>query len=93
MREETDMRIGQDLCIALVLAVVGVNAGKPAVARTETDGSLAVVEGAMAESGLTEEEIAGVRGLIAEARQHERAGDEDGAAVAMARAWGILGKA
>jgi hypothetical protein len=85
------MRFGQDLCIALVLAVVGVGAGKPIVARTEAEGSLAVVEKAMRDSGMTAGQIASIRRLIAQAREREQAGDENGAASAMAHASAILG--
>ena len=83
------MRLKQDLCIALVLAVVG-SFGNPALAAGKARQAIAVVEEAMAESGLSEEEMATVRRLIADARDRQRAGDDDGAASAMAEASAIL---
>ena len=83
------MRLKQDLCIALVLAVVG-SFGIPALAASKARQPIAVVEDAMAESGLSEEEMATVRRLIADARDRQRAGDDDGAASAMAEASAIL---
>jgi hypothetical protein len=89
--EGDDMRIGQDLCIALVLAVVSVGMGRPVAARADADESLALVEGAMRTSGLSDADAASVRQLIALAQERERAGDEDGATAAMAQASSILG--
>ena len=83
------MRLKQDLCIALVLAVVG-SFGTSALAAGKARQAIAVVEEAMAESGLSEEETATVRRLIADARDRQRAGDDDGAASAMAEASAIL---
>ena len=85
------MRIKQDLCIALVLAVVGVGFGKPAISRNPAEKSLATLEDAMAGSGLTEAQADSVRRLIAAAQERERAGDEDGAVSAMTEASVILG--
>jgi hypothetical protein len=85
------MRLGQDLCIALVLAVVSVGIGRPAAARPDADESLALVESAMRTSGLSEEKAVSVRALIALARERGQAGDEDSAAAAMAEASAILG--
>jgi hypothetical protein len=84
------MRVSQDLCIALVLAVIGVGSGSPSLATAEASDDLEAVEGAMAGRGLSEEEIMSVRTLIAHARERQRAGDEDGAASAMAQASAIL---
>jgi hypothetical protein len=84
------MRFGQDICIALVLAVVGAGLGKPALARSDADEDLAIVENAMAQNGLSDAEMARVRELIAVARGRERAGDEDGAVSALAAASVIL---
>jgi hypothetical protein len=83
------MRVRQDLCIALVVAVSGVGLGKPA-ARSQADDGLASVEEAMAERDLSAEEVASVRRLIAVARDREAAGDEDGAIAAMASISSIL---
>jgi hypothetical protein len=83
------MRLKQDLCIALVLAVVG-TFGNPALAAGKAREGIAVVEDAMAEEGLSESEVAKVRRLIAQARECEGAGDDDGAASAMALASAIL---
>ncbi len=84
------MRIGQDLCIALVLAVVGVGCGKPALARNSADAALETIEDAMAGSDLTAAEAAAVRTLIAAAQELEGAGDEEGAIAALAQASAIL---
>jgi hypothetical protein len=84
------MRVGQDLCIALVLAVVGVGFGKPSLTRPAAEEGLAIVESAMAESDLSDEEIASVRKLIVRAQELERAGDEDGVAATIASASAIL---
>ena len=84
------MRIGQDLCIALVLAVIGVGAGKPALARPSADEALEVIESAMASRELTDAEAAHVRTLIAIAQDRESVGDEDGAISALAEASAIL---
>lgn len=86
----TDMRVSQDLCIALVFAVIGIGLGKPSLARSEAEEGLAIVEQAMAEEGLSQEKKISVRKLIAHARERERAGDADGAASAMAEASAIL---
>ena len=83
------MRLKQDLCIALVLAVVG-SFGNPALAAGKGRQGIALVEDAMAHGGLSEEEMATVRRLIADARDRQRAGDDDGAAHAMAQASAIL---
>ena len=80
------MRLKQDLCIALVLAVVG-SFGNPALAAGKARQG---IEDAMAQEGLSEEEMATVRRLIADARDRQRAGDDDGAAIAMAQASAIL---
>jgi hypothetical protein len=85
------MRVGQDLCIALVLAVVSVGSGKASLARPDCDDSLAVVERALAGRGLSEAQAQAVRSLIALAQERESSGDEEGAALAMAEASAILG--
>jgi hypothetical protein len=85
------MRFGQDLCIALVLAVIGTGIAEPAVANGRPEESSGFVEDAMEASGLSEAEMATVRRLITEARNCARIGDEDGAATAMATVSGILG--
>jgi hypothetical protein len=90
MAQATDRRLGQDLCIALVLAVIGAGLGRPAFARGEPECALGIVEEAMAQGGLSEPDMAAVRELIALAQQRERAGDEDGAVLAMAEASQIL---
>ena len=84
------MRVGRDLSIALVLAVIGVGITDPALGGNDADDDLEAVENAMSEGELSEEEVASVRSLIAHARERHRAGDEDGAASAMARASTIL---
>ena len=84
------MRLRQDLSIALVLAVIGVGFGKPALARNDVEDEVAVVESAIARSGLSETETAMVRALLARAQDRERAGDEDGAARALADLSAIL---
>jgi hypothetical protein len=84
------MRVGQDLCIALVLAVVSVGSAK-ALGDAPSDDSLAIVERAIAGSGLSEEQARAVRSLIALAQERAGAGDEEGAALAMAQASAILG--
>ena len=84
------MRFRQDLSIALVLAVIGAGLGKPAMARTDLEDEIAIVESAMARSGLSEVDTAKVRALLARAQESERAGDEDGAAFAMAEISAIL---
>lgn len=84
------MRIGQDLCIALVLAVIGVGPGRPALARDSADETLQIIEDAMAGRDLTDTEAANVRTLIAIAQDRESAGDEDGAISALAEASAIL---
>ena len=83
------MRLKQDLCIALVLAVVG-SFGNPALSAGKARQGIAVVEDAMAEEGLSDAEVAKVRRLIAQARECEGAGDDVGAASAMALASAIL---
>jgi hypothetical protein len=85
------MRVGQDLCIALVLAVVSVGSAKAALGAAPSDDSLAIVERAIAGSGLSEEQARAVRSLIALAQERAGAGDEEGAALAMAQASSILG--
>jgi hypothetical protein len=85
------MRVGQDLCIALVLAVVGVGSAKASPAGPACDDSLAVVERAIAGSGLSQDQARAVRSLIALAQERAGSGDEEGAALAMAQASAILG--
>jgi hypothetical protein len=89
-RRVIEMQVSRDLCIALVLAVIGVGMTDP-VLGSDADDDLDAVEEAMADGHLSEEEIASVRTLIAEARERHRAGDDDGAAAAMARVSAILG--
>ena len=84
------MRFGQDLCIALVLAVIGTGFAEPAVAEGTLEESSGFVEDAMEAGGLSETEMATVRRLIAAARECARLGDDDGAAVAMAEASRLL---
>ena len=83
------MRLKQDLCIALVLAVVG-SLGNATLSASKAGEGIAVVEDAMAEEGLSEAEVAKVRRLIAQARECQGAGDDDGAASAMTQASAIL---
>jgi hypothetical protein len=85
------MRVGQDLCIALVLAVVSVGSAKASLGAAASDDSLAVVERAIAGSGLSDEQARTVRSLIALAQERTGSGDEEGAALAMAQASAILG--
>jgi len=85
------MRVGQDLCIALVLAVVSVGSAKASLGGAACDDSLAVVERAIAASGLSEEQARAVRSLIALAQERVGSGDDEGAALAMAQASAILG--
>ena len=83
------MRLKQDLCIALVLAVVG-SFGNPALAAGKAREGIAIVEDAMAEEGLSEAEAAKVRRQSARARELQGAGDDDGAASAIAEASALL---
>lgn len=84
------MRISQDLCIALVLTVIGAGLAKPPAARGADNDGFSVVEDTIAGRGLSAAEATSVRNLIAQARERELAGDEDGAASAMAEASALL---
>jgi hypothetical protein len=84
------MRFGQDVCIALVLAVIGTGISEPAAASDTLEASAGFVEAAMEAGGLSEPDIAAVRRLIATARESVRNGDEDEAAAAMAEAAQLL---
>lgn len=84
------MRFRQDLCIALILTVIGAGGAGPPKSGAEAEDGLAVIDGAMQADGLSDGEMRRVRELIARARDHERAGDEDGALAAIAEASAIL---
>lgn len=84
------MRIRQDLCIALVLAVIGAGIGTPRLQRTPEEIPPAL-EDAIAARGLSVEDVERVRHLIVRARERGWAGDEDGAALALAEASALLG--
>ena len=88
---EDSTRIGQDLCIALVLAVVSAGFGSRLVGGSGQEDGVATIEAAIAVSGLSADQAGVVRSLIALARDRESAGDENAAAIAMAKASTLLG--
>ncbi len=83
-------RIKQDVTIAVVLAVIGSGVTGPSMAGERRYEAAGELELAMEENEMNGDAVARVRSLIAEARRLQLAGDEDGAAKAMATALDLL---